>query len=92
MWTAEIPVPRVATFSSARIAQRLELQPCLGQAGFGTICQQSGAISRHEVRHRAPFPDVAMQPEATLHGMDHPVAARGKLAIRSATGGAILVA
>ena len=46
------------------------------------VAQQALTVGRHEVRHRPPLPDVAVQPEAAVHRVDHPLAARAKLSIR----------
>lgn len=67
-------MPRVAAHTGARVTQWLELQPSLGKPGLGTIRQQPRAIGGDEVRHRTSFPDVAMQPESAIHGVNHSLA------------------
>jgi hypothetical protein len=34
------------------------------------------------MRHRVPFPSMAVQPQSTIHGVDHPVESASELAVR----------
>jgi hypothetical protein len=73
-------VPGVAPFQCARILQALELQTLFGQAKSSTVGQETIAIRRDHVRHRSALPYVAVEPESTIHCVDHTLAAAGELA------------
>jgi len=45
-----------------------------------TQSQEPVAISADHVHQWLALPDVAMEPESTVHGVDHPVSAPEKLA------------
>jgi len=60
--STEIPVPRVAADTRPRILQWLELEAGLPKPDCRAKSEQPLTIGRHEVRHLAPFPDVAVQP------------------------------
>jgi hypothetical protein len=77
-------MPRVASDARARILQRLELKPTRRETDARSIGEQALSVRRHEVSHRTPFPDVTVEPEAAVHGMDHPLATQRELAIWSA--------
>jgi hypothetical protein len=74
-------VPRVATYARSRILQRLELETGRPEPDRRAESEQSLTIGRHEVRHLAPFPDVAMQPQTAIHRVNHPGAARPKFLV-----------
>ena len=67
-------MPGVAPDSGAGILQGLELESVVGQTDGAAIGEQQLAIGRHQVRHPSSLPQVAMQPEAAIHGVDHPIA------------------
>jgi hypothetical protein len=79
--STEIPVPRIAANACPRIFQWLELEAGLPEPDCRAKSEQSLTIGRHEVRHLAPFPDVAVQPQAAIHCVNHPGAAGPKLSI-----------
>jgi hypothetical protein len=74
-------MPRVAADARAGILQRFELETGLTEADRRAESEQSLAIGRDEVRHLAPFPDVAVQPQAAIHRVNHPGAAGSKFSI-----------
>ncbi len=78
--TAEIPVPSLASGSRARILERFVLKPFGRKSGDSTIREQQIAVGGDEVRHLAPLPDMPMEPEATIHGVDHSLASRSEFA------------
>jgi hypothetical protein len=53
-----------------------------GDADFSAVVEQALFVGRHEMRHAPAFPHVAVQPEATIHGVDHAVAAPFKFSKR----------
>jgi hypothetical protein len=55
-------MPRIAADPRAGILQRLELETALPEPDRLAESEQSLSIGRDEVRHLAPFPDVAVQP------------------------------
>jgi hypothetical protein len=75
-------VPRIAAHARAGIFQRFELQAGLTEPDRHAESEQSLTIGRDEVRHLAPFPDVAVQPQTAIHRVNHPVAAGAKFSIR----------
>ena len=56
------------------ILERLELQALQRKVRGPPIREQPLAIGRHEVRHRAATPAVAVQPQAAVHGVNHSIA------------------
>jgi hypothetical protein len=56
----EIPMPGLATHASAWILQWLELETGLVEPDRRTESEQALTIGGHEMRHLAPFPDVAV--------------------------------
>ena len=67
-------MPGVAAFPGAGILERLELQPRSGQSDGAPVGEQQLTVHGDQVRHRAPLPDMPVQPEPAVHGVDHPVA------------------
>jgi hypothetical protein len=72
--SAQIPVPRFAPVSGARVFEGLVLQARSRQSDAGSVLEQACPIRRYEMRHRATVPNVAVQPEATVHGVNHSLA------------------
>jgi hypothetical protein len=64
-------VPCVASLSVTGVTQRLELQAFGVEANGASVVDQLRAVGRDEMRHGAPFPNVAMKPEPAGHGIDH---------------------
>ena len=78
----EVPMPRVPPEPCARVLERLELQALLGEADSPAILEQPRAVGGDEMCHATPLPHVAVEPEAAVHGVDHPVAALLEFAVR----------
>jgi hypothetical protein len=74
-------VPRISTDARARIFQRFELEAGLTEPDGRTKSEQPLTIGRDEVRHLAPFPDMAVQPQTAIHRVNHPGTAGSKLSI-----------
>jgi hypothetical protein len=74
-------MPRIAADPRAGILQRLELETALPEPDRLAESEQSLSIGRDEVRHLAPFPDVAVQPQAPVHRVNHPRTTGLKLSI-----------
>lgn len=74
-------MPRGAPNTGARVLQWLELQPFARKARRPAVLEQEFAVCRNEVCHRAAEPDMAMKPQPTIHGVDHPVAPARELAV-----------
>lgn len=75
-------MPRIPAQARSRIFQRFELQSVRGEPHFPAVREQALAVSRDEMRHRVPFPSMAVQPQSTIHGVDHPVESASELAVR----------
>jgi hypothetical protein len=75
-------VPGVSAFAGPRILERFELQTRFGEPYLSTIGEQPLAIRRDEMRHEAVFPAVAVQPQPTVHCVDHSVTAMIELSVR----------
>lgn len=74
-------MPRIPTQTRSRIFQRLELQSVRGESHAPPVCQQPLAIRRDQVRHWMSLPAMAVQPQPTVHGEDHPVESATELAV-----------
>ena len=74
-------MPRVAANARTWILQRFELKPGFAESDRRAKAKQSLPIGRDEVRHLAPFPDVAVQPQTAIHRVNHPRAAGPKFPI-----------
>jgi hypothetical protein len=72
-------VPRFADLSRPWVLERLVLQALGRQSHARAVREQSRAIGRHEVRHGPALPNVAMEPETTVHSVDHSLPARREL-------------
>jgi hypothetical protein len=74
-------MPGVSPLTSPWVTQWLELQSRFWQSSTNAVFQQSITVCGHQMRHGSPLPSMAMQPQATVHRVDHPVAPSGKLPI-----------
>jgi len=74
-------MPGIAADTRAGILEWLELQAVGSDAHDSTVFEQQRLIGRDEVRHPATLPQMPVQPEAAIHGVDHPVTAVTELAI-----------
>jgi hypothetical protein len=66
-------MPRIATFASTRVFEGLVLQSLVGHSDVLTEYQELCLVGRYEVRHRPAFPHMPVQPEPSVHGVDHPI-------------------
>ena len=66
-------MPRISTNSRAWVLQRLVLQPILGQADGTPVGEKKLAVSRYEVREASTAPEMAMEPQTAVHGVDHSI-------------------
>lgn len=67
-------MPCVTALARSRILERLELQVVGREAGVRCVGEQLVLVCGHQMRHRAPLPDVTVQPQSTVHRVDHPIA------------------
>jgi hypothetical protein len=74
-------MPCIAPDACSRILERLELQAGGGQTNNAAIFDQAFAIARDKVCHGATLPNMAMEPEPSIHRVDHPLASKCKLTI-----------
>src|SRR5687768_4317649 len=73
-------MPGVVPLAGARVLQGFPLQALLRQPDPAAVREQAFAIRGHQVRHGATKPDVAMEPEAAVHRVDHSIATPSELA------------
>jgi hypothetical protein len=73
-------VPRVAPDAGPWILEWLELQVMAREPQRITQRQEPVAIGADHVHQWLSLPDVTMEPESAVHGMDHPVLAPNELA------------
>jgi hypothetical protein len=66
-------VPRAPSLAGPRVLQRLELKSLWRQANFSTVSEELLAVGRNEMRHLMSLPSMAVKPESTVHGVDHPI-------------------
>jgi hypothetical protein len=66
-------MPGITTFAGARVLQGLVLQSLLGNSDVLAEYEKQRLVSRHEMCHGPAFPHVPVQPEATIHGVDHSI-------------------
>src|SRR6185437_11758122 len=69
----QVPVPRIALHAGARVLEWFVLEVFRLKPGSAPIGQELLAIGGDQVRHRAPLPDMAVQPESTVHRVQHAV-------------------
>lgn len=74
-------MPRVTSDTGARILQWLELQPFSWKADRTAVLEQAIAVRRNEMCHWPAKPDMAMEPQPAIHGVDHPIAPVRELAV-----------
>ncbi len=64
-------MPRITAYSRARILQWLELESRGWNADRRAVPQKAFAVGRYQMGHRLSLPDVPMQPETAIHGVNH---------------------
>src|ERR1700730_2253422 len=75
----QVPVPCVATPTTARVAKGFVLQPFGVQAHGKSEDDELVTVTRYQMRHWSSEPHMAMQPKTAGHCMPQPVAAARKL-------------
>src|SRR5687767_11187542 len=68
----QIPVPCIAPYVGSRVLQWLELESVFRQPHRTSVFDEPFSIRGHEVRHLVPLPHVTMEPQPTIHRVDHP--------------------
>jgi hypothetical protein len=77
-------VPGVAADAGAGILERLVLETASWKTDGASVLEESLAVGGDEMRHSLAAPDVAMQPESTIHSVDHSVSASREFEVRRA--------
>jgi hypothetical protein len=75
-------MPGVAANAGAWVLEWLVLQASGGEAHRAPVLEEELAVRGNEVRHPLAPPDVAVQPEAAVHRVDHSVSAPLELEIQ----------
>ena len=75
-------MPGIASNPGARIFERLVLKSLGGNSDEASVGEESLSVGRDEMREGPPLPCVAMEPKATVHGVDHSLAAEAEFAKR----------
>jgi len=70
----QVPMPGFASLRCAGILERLVLESVVGKSHGSTVRKQALSVGRYKVRHRASLPHVPMEPEPTVHRVDHSLA------------------
>ena len=73
-------MPGVASDPRSRILEGFELESLGGNSDAASIREEALSVSRHEVREPPSFPEVSMEPEPAIHGVDHSVATEPEFA------------
>lgn len=66
-------MPRVSADARARILEWFVLESVGVDPNGRAVVEKKRAIRRDEMRHATAAPQMAVQPEAAIHGEDHPV-------------------
>lgn len=74
-------MPRVAAHAGPGVLEGLELESRQRETGASPILEQQPSVRRDEMGHWSSLPDVPMEPEASIHRMNHPLAPRCELPI-----------
>ena len=74
-------MPGVASFASPWVFEGFVLEALRRETGEGSVLEEPGLVGGYEVRHVSSLPPMAMQPQAALHGVDHPFATRDEFAV-----------
>lgn len=69
----QIPVPGITPDARSWILQRLELKPGFWQTYRASVLNQALSVRRHEMGHLVPLPHVTVEPQPTIHRVDHPI-------------------
>ena len=74
-------MPRVSADARARILEGFVLEAVGVDPNGRTVFEKKRAIRRDEMRHATAAPEMAVQPEATIHGEDHPITSLFEFAV-----------
>lgn len=69
--TAEIPVPGITPEATARIFQWVVLESACVEPEFASHAKQLLAIRRDKMGHALALPHMMVQPQPTIHCVDH---------------------
>ena len=75
-------MPGVATDAGAWVLEWLELEARGRKSDAVSVGEETQAVRGDEVRERPALPHVSMEPEASIHRVNHPFAARVEFAKR----------
>ena len=73
-------MPGITTDAGARILEGLELKSLGRYSGAASVGEESLPVRGNQVRQRPSLPHMPMEPEAAIHGKDHPIAPRPEFA------------
>ena len=73
-------MPCVAAFAGAWVLEGFVLESPLGEPNVGSVGEELLLVRRDEMRHRAPLPEMTVQPQATVHRVQHSLAPVRELA------------
>src|SRR6476620_3158945 len=79
-------MPRVAAFARARVLQWLELETVEWDADRCAVLEEQFLVRRDEVGKASALPQVTVQPQTTVHGVDHSVTPIAELAENRTSG------
>lgn len=77
----EIPMPCVAALAGAGVLEWFELEAAFRQPDGVAVFHEARSVRRHEVRHLLSLPHMTVEPEPTVHRVDHSIATRRELQI-----------
>ena len=77
----EIPMPGRDPLTSARVLERLVLQPGGMQAEIAAQPEQPLLVATHQMRHRFAAERVPMKPNAAVEGETHSLAAAREIPV-----------
>jgi hypothetical protein len=76
-------MPGITADARSRILQRLELKPGFRQTHRPSVLDQALSVCRHEMGHPVPLPHVTVEPQPTIHRVDHPITTLRELEVVS---------
>jgi hypothetical protein len=84
-------MPRVASHAATWILERFVLQAGTWKTHRASIGDQALAIGGDEVRHWVTLPEMAMEPQAAIHRVNHPLTSQRELTIGTVVERAVTV-
>lgn len=73
-------MPGVASDTCSRILEGLELKSFGGNSDATSVGEEALPVGRNEMCEAPSLPHVSMEPEATVHGVDHSLATEPEFA------------